>query len=393
MEIRKYIKNGKECLLCLIRKKLIQITPEELVRQEFVFKLVSEFKVPIGLIDVEVPLQSKRERADIIVFGLDKKNNQASPLIVIECKAPNIPLTDNVFSQVVKYDSYLQGDIIILTNGNETISYSWDNDEQNYRKIKSIPKYPDLIKGTDIEFYDDVIDNWERPNHNGNLEKNREFLIDYNNIGVDTKDELVSVITNLVGLIFDEKSKIENLQLNKKKVVIDGGIRYTTFGNAAGGSFTGDYRYFILEDDSNNTEIVSITIMGTLSIKNDSKWGNRTGFTILGVAIDNFEQSHLSLEYSIDRFIKAENDKYSFWHDGTLTVGKLGRVKNKEVIDYVKSTYPHLVKEDKIFLGSINNSNPLNSNDKTVRALIANFIDYGFARDEFRKLKKKEAGQ
>ena len=28
---------------------------------------------------------------------------------------------------------------------------------------------------------------------------------------------------------------------------------------------------------------------------------------------------------------KTKNETYSFWHDGALTVGKLGRVKNKEV--------------------------------------------------------------
>ena len=76
--LKRYIKNGKECVLCHSRKKLIQVTPEEVVRQEFVAKLITEFNVPIDLIEVEVPLsyyqKGKRERADIIVSGFDKEN-------------------------------------------------------------------------------------------------------------------------------------------------------------------------------------------------------------------------------------------------------------------------------------------------------------------------------
>ena len=108
----------------------------------------------------------------------------------------------------------------------------------------------------------------------------------------------------------------------------------------------------------------------------------------MNVAIDDFEKSHMSLEYSIDRFVERKGSFYSFWHDGTLTVGKKGRAKNKEVIDFIRKTTPDLIKNDKVFLGTIDNSKPFKWNDENVSELISNFIDYGFVRDKFRKTYK-----
>ena len=388
--MKKYIKNGKECVLCSTRKKLIQVTPEEIIRQEFVSKLITDFNVPPTFIDVEVPLsyyqEGKRGRADIIVSGFDQKRNERIPLMVIECKAPSVHLTDRVFDQVMGYDEFLEPKVMIMTNGYETISYSWDYDKQDYREIKEIPKYSDLIKGNGIKFAEEFVNNWKRPNHKEDIDKNRDSLLDYYNIGEDTEKKLVPLITNLVGLIYDEKQRTGDLKLTEKNFVSDGGLRYTTFGNSAGGGFTGEYRYFIVENENEETELVSISIMGKLSAKNHPKWGNSNGYTLFNVAIDDFENSHMSLEYSIDRFVQVENEKYSFWHDGTLTVGNLGRAKNNDVIDFLKKNSPHLIRNDKVFLGTIDNSVPFIWENDNVKKLIANFIDYGFARDKFRQV-------
>lgn len=226
---------------------------------------------------------------------------------------------------------------------------------------------------------------WKRPNHKESINKNREILLADFTIGEDTEDKLVPFITNIAGIIYDEKEKAKQLDLSEKIFLSDGGLRYTTFGNAAGGSFTGVYRYFIVENEKKETELVSISIMGKFSSKNHPKWKNSTGYTLFNVALDDFEKSHMSLEYAMDRFVEVNNDHYSFWHDGTLTVGKKGRAKNKDVIDFIKKHRPELVQNDRIYLGTIDNSHPFVWENKNVNQLISNFINYGFIRDEFRK--------
>jgi len=207
-------------------------------------------------------------------------------------------------------------------------------------------------------------------------------------IGEDTDLKFVPLIANLYNLIYDDKNKVENLPIKTKKFFMDGGIRFTTFGNVSGGSFVGNYRFFLLENRNNDNDIISISIMGKISAKNHPKYGNSKGYTLFNIAIDDFENSHLSLEYSIDRFVEIKNDIYSFWHDGTLTIGNKGRVKNIEVINFIKNKAPYLIIENQIYLGKIDNSIPLNWENKEVKNLIARFIDYAILRDEFRKMKK-----
>lgn len=177
--MKEYIKNGKKCFLCHCRKKLIQKTPEEIVRQNFILKLINEFNIPKKFIEVEVPLshyeKGKMGRADIIVSEFDSDNNEIIPLIVIECKAPNIELTDKVFEQTVRYDEFLKPLIMVMTNGIETIHYSWNNETNDYEEIITIPQYEDLIKGIGIKFLKEKIDNKKRLNHNDSVEKTENY--------------------------------------------------------------------------------------------------------------------------------------------------------------------------------------------------------------------------
>ncbi len=389
--MKRYIKNEKECLLCHSRKKLIQITPEEIVRQEFIQRLINDYDVPSQFIEVEIPLsyykKGKKGRVDILVSRIDKKTKDILPLIVVECKAPHIHITDKVFLQTLKYESFLLPKIMIMTNGNETRTFSWNEQNKIYDELKFIPKYKDITTNKDFQIKEIEEQKWIRPDYAESIEINHEKLYDWGWIGEETPKEMVPFITNLTGFLYDESQTVENLPIKNKKFSEDGGIRYTTFGNAGGGSFTGDYRCFFVENEKSETEIVSFSVMGKISTKDHPKWGRSIGYTLFNVAIDNFENSHMSLEYSLDRFVKIKNNEYHFWHDGTLTVGKKGRAKNKEVLDFIKNNAPHLIKDGKIYLGKIKNDKMITWQNEDAKDLISNFIDYGFVRDDFRKTK------
>src|SRR5690606_13581614 len=123
----------------------------------------------------------------------------------------------------------------------------------------------------------------------------------------------------------------------------------------------------IFERDDGETQILSFTVMGKLSAVNHPLYGNSKGHSLFLCAIDDYENSHLSLEYAMDRFVKKEDQTFSFWHDGTLTLGKRGRVKNQEVIDYIKSRRPELIREGKVYLGQVDNRIQFEWNQKDVQ--------------------------
>ena len=101
---------------CIIRKKKLVVTPEEWVRQHLVHYLINELQIPIGRIASELTIKVNElvRRCDVVVF-----DEFAQPKIIVECKAPEIPITENVFYQIAQYNRKLNVNVLIMTNGIE----------------------------------------------------------------------------------------------------------------------------------------------------------------------------------------------------------------------------------------------------------------------------------
>lgn len=123
------------------RKRFVALTPEEWVRQNFLQYLITEKQYPRSLISVEggLKLYKRKKRTDIVVY-----DNQGKALLIVECKAPEVRIDQNVFDQIVRYNMALQVNYLILTNGLNHYSCAIDYVNQNYRFLKEIPAYTDL---------------------------------------------------------------------------------------------------------------------------------------------------------------------------------------------------------------------------------------------------------
>jgi len=114
-------REGKTCVFDPLRRRFVVLTPEEEVRQKVLYLLVEHLRVPAGLVAVEYSLKVNGldKRADAVVFG---KGGQ--PLMVVECKAPTVALTEAVLDQTVRYHSALKPKYLLLTNGTATHCFS-----------------------------------------------------------------------------------------------------------------------------------------------------------------------------------------------------------------------------------------------------------------------------
>jgi hypothetical protein len=111
LKIRNY--NNIEQVFDPVRKKWVAFTEEEKVRQFFILYLINELKIPASHISVErrITLNRLTKRYDIVVY------KDAKLWMVVECKAPAIPLTQKVLEQVGRYNQTLNAEIIGVTNG------------------------------------------------------------------------------------------------------------------------------------------------------------------------------------------------------------------------------------------------------------------------------------
>ena len=124
-----------------LRRKYVALTPEEWVRQHFVHFLIEHKGYPKGLIGNEIELQigAKRLRCDSILY-----NKMTQPQMIIEYKAPTIPIQQKVFQQISTYNLLLKVDYLIVSNGIQHYCCKMDYDNQKCLFLKDIPKYEKL---------------------------------------------------------------------------------------------------------------------------------------------------------------------------------------------------------------------------------------------------------
>jgi hypothetical protein len=125
----------------IIRKKFVALTPEEWVRQHIIHYLVNEKKVPVSLFSVEKILKINRltRRTDVLIY------KDAKPVLLAECKAPEIKVTQSVFDQAARYNLSLNVKYFVLTNGLQTICCTMNHEKQKYEFLKEIPKFTEMI--------------------------------------------------------------------------------------------------------------------------------------------------------------------------------------------------------------------------------------------------------
>jgi hypothetical protein len=127
---------GKEFIFDQLRKKWLMLTPEEWVRQNFIQYLVQVKKIPATLIAIEkeIHLGELKKRFDILVYDVNHK-----PWMMIECKATSIPLDEAVLQQVLRYNSSVPVEYIVITNGH--YHHGWQRKEQNFHLIDALPTW------------------------------------------------------------------------------------------------------------------------------------------------------------------------------------------------------------------------------------------------------------
>ena len=124
-----------------LRRKFIALTPEEWVRQHFVNWLISDKEYPTSLMANEagIKLNSLTRRCDTVVY-----DQHLDPLMIIEYKESNISITQDVFDQVVRYNTVLKVPYIVVSNGVNHYCCKMNYEKQSYDFLTDIPNYREL---------------------------------------------------------------------------------------------------------------------------------------------------------------------------------------------------------------------------------------------------------
>jgi len=136
--VRTRLFKGKEQIFCEWRHRWVRLTPEEWVRQHLLHRLVEQLEYPASLIAVEqaITVGDAKKRCDAVIYDQAMK-----PLVLIECKAETVPLTQKTLDQAITYNRKLHVPFLLLYNGAQAI---FVNGNDNY--TSGLPRYSDLLR-------------------------------------------------------------------------------------------------------------------------------------------------------------------------------------------------------------------------------------------------------
>lgn len=129
-------RNGRPFVFDSIRKKWLLLTDEEWVRQNFVAYLIAEMLYPATFIALEksLVLNDLKKRFDILVY-----DNKHQPWMLVECKAPQIALGEEVLQQVLRYNISIPVPYLIITNG--AVTFGWEKEHGVLKNLDALPAW------------------------------------------------------------------------------------------------------------------------------------------------------------------------------------------------------------------------------------------------------------
>ncbi len=130
---------GKLHIFDSIRKKFLVLTPEEWVRQHFLHFLIEHKGYPAGLISMEsgIKYNTLQKRTDMVV-----RNRALQPLLLVECKAPQVKITEKVFQQITSYYKQITAKYMLITNGLEHFCFKVTDGKFIF--VAEIPTYSEI---------------------------------------------------------------------------------------------------------------------------------------------------------------------------------------------------------------------------------------------------------
>lgn len=122
------------------RKKYIVLTREEWVRQHFLKFLNTHLGYPRTLLktEFEIKFNKLKKRPDIVAYDRGGK-----PLMVVECKSPEVTISEQTFQQIAVYNRTLRAPLLVVTNGREHYCCEQDMEAGTYQFKDQIPAFKD----------------------------------------------------------------------------------------------------------------------------------------------------------------------------------------------------------------------------------------------------------
>jgi len=126
----------------VLRRKQVVLTPEEWVRQHVVHYLINHRGYPKGLLSLERGhrYNQRQKRTDLWALGPN-----GTPLLLVECKRPSVPITAATAQQVATYNQTIGAPLLMLTNGVQHFCWRVNFEHRTNEMLSEVPMYGEMV--------------------------------------------------------------------------------------------------------------------------------------------------------------------------------------------------------------------------------------------------------
>lgn len=373
-----YKTGGYSAFLDPIRKRLIKITPEEVIRQKTIVYLNKNLGIPINYIGVEESLshycEKQNGRVDILFFYM--LNDQMVPLGLVECKSSGVGLSAQALEQATYYADVLNINYVFLCDGINLECYYYHEKNEAYIPLNSIPHFKEMIQKK-VSFikkepYQYIRTPLNKLSYPDLIDKN--LIEDF--IGEDTHESIIGNIINLAECFEDTSHLLCPEKINKNGFMIlkDLGLSWRRYNDSSDGGFgTGWYRLFLTTDLNQNTGIYGIAFLKTAKLHGDVKYGNQSGKSVLVVSYTDDDSDKMIFQINLNKFLRSETRRFKITHNGAFST-KNARIEKLKGL--IMNEDEELLVNNEIYLGSLPSDKLLYANDEYVHNFIRHLLRY-----------------
>jgi hypothetical protein len=135
--------NGKPFIYDIVRLSYVALTPEEWVRQHCIHYLRNYKGFSSNLMGVEksLELNGQKFRFDLVCY-----DKNVRPLLLVECKAPDVAISQATIDQIIVYNMKLNVPVLMMTNGKYHIACYYDAHKNDLSYLSDLPDYRTIVE-------------------------------------------------------------------------------------------------------------------------------------------------------------------------------------------------------------------------------------------------------
>ncbi|MGL5917414.1 MAG: hypothetical protein ACRCZC_06905, partial [Culicoidibacterales bacterium] len=375
-----YKHQGQEAYFDRWQKRFVPVNDFQALKQYIGLYLLEAFAIPEKMLQSAMPFREYRLPSDRVGDFVIEYYRQGvlKPLVYVKCSKQFQDILPSMITKAHESAMELGSRYVLLTNGIAVYFAQLNQLGTEYEVCELVP-YEQMIPekaGEQVATKPFVRQTQEELASATEL-REKEYKENWYTIGTSLKNELVPVAVNLAEAYFDETCVFAANTHQAITLVEDLGLRELDEQHIHGVAPEGFYRTFLIHDQDNNYNIVSIIIAAGPDGPKQT--------TSLYCLFDDEKTSYQVLQLDLNRSANFDRETlaYQLWHNGRIAKRRDEATVTAEIIEYIRTNCPDILVDGKISFTAVETKAIVTAEQADFVTLTMQLLNYSNIRNKY----------